>query len=283
MSELSITSVLGSSMPRIKVVAVGAASTGAPEVYTKLLLQGYAELVAFEPNQEECKRLNERSLNEPTTFGKSTYLPFAVGDGSEATLYITNYGLTSSLFEPNHQLLTQFHDLDDLYQVISKQKVNTVRLDDLKEISDADWLVMDTQGSELNIIKGAKHLLDETIIIVQTEVLFIPHYVGQPLFSDIDIALREHDFYIHSMFGVSCPIMKSFPKSLTSQRTQASWTDLIYVKNFLQLEKLSPRKRLALAIILHEAYGSYDLCSHVLKTHDQIEGTCFYDIYISKL
>jgi hypothetical protein len=142
---------------------------------------------------------------------------------------------------------------------------------------------MDTQGSELNIIRGARRLLEESIVVVQTEVLFIPHYIGQPLFSDIDIALRECGFLIHSLTGIFCPLMKSFPKRLTSLRTQASWTDFIYAKDFTRLGELTSRKRLALATILHEVYRSYDLCSHVLRTHDEIEGTSFYDIYISKL
>ena len=279
MSNLSIASVLGSSMPYVKVIAVGAADMGVPEIYTEIIQKGYGELVAFEPDPEAYKRLQEKSSDRPNI----SYFPLAVGDGSEFTLYLTNSGMTSSLFKPNHELLEKFHDLAELYQVVSEEKVKTVRLDDLGETSDADWLVMDTQGSELTIIHGAARLLKESIVVVQTEVLFIPHYIGQPLFSDIDIALRKHGFLIHSLTGIACPVMKSFPKNLTSLRTQASWTDFIYAKDFMLVGELPPRKRLALAVILHEAYRSYDLCSHVLKVHDEIEGTSFYDIYLSKL
>ncbi|MFS8859856.1 FkbM family methyltransferase [Synechococcus sp. B60.1] len=279
MSELSIASVLGTSMPRIKVIAAGASDLGTPEIYTEMIHKGYGDLVAFEPNREAYERLKEKSFSSSNVL----YLPMAVGDGSESTLYLTNTGMTSSLFQPNYQLLERFHDLAELYQVVSEEKVKTVRLDDLEEASDADWLVMDTQGSELSIIHGAARLLSESIVVVQTEVLFVPHYIGQPLFSDIDIALRKHGFLIHSLTGIACPVMKSFPKNLTSLRTQASWTDFIYAKDFMRVGELPSRKRLALAVILHEAYRSYDLCSHVLKIHDEIEGTSFYDIYLSKL
>lgn len=282
MSELSIASVLGTSMPRIKVIAVGASDIGAPEIYAEIIRKDYGELIGFEPDPEAYNRLIER-IRQGDGSSNVLYLPMAVGDGSESNLYLTNSGMTSSLFRPNYHLLEKFHDLAELYQVVSEKKVKTVRLDDLEEVSDADWLVMDTQGSELNIIRGASRLLEESIVVVQTEVLFIPHYIGQPLFSDIDIALRECGFLIHSLTGISCPPMKSFPKSLTSLRTQASWTDFIYAKDFMRLGELTSRKRLALATILHEVYRSYDLCSHVLRTHDEIEGTSFYDIYISKL
>jgi FkbM family methyltransferase len=58
-----------------------------------------------------------------------------------------------------------------------------------------DFLSLDTQGSELNILKGGEQTFHNHCVALATEVEFHPMYKGQPLFSDIfDFALR-HGFH----------------------------------------------------------------------------------------
>ena len=56
MSKLSIASVLGTSMPRIKVIAIGASDLGAPEIYAEIIRKDYGELIGFEPDPETYNR-----------------------------------------------------------------------------------------------------------------------------------------------------------------------------------------------------------------------------------
>ncbi|HIK21912.1 MAG TPA: FkbM family methyltransferase [Synechococcus sp. M44_DOE_062] len=275
-----ISAVLGSAMPTIKVVAVGAMDLGSPEIYTPLLEKGIAEVIGFEANARECEKLNRAALlSDGARQTKRRYLPYAVGDGSRRTFHITNTGYTSSLFPPNIKLLSEFHGLAELCQVVEVQEVDTVRLDDVKEIEDADWLVLDAQGAEVDILRGATQLLKK-VVVVQTEVLYIPHYEGQPLFGDVDVELRKHGFLINGITHFSCPPMKALPAQ--PYRPQLGWSDFIYVRNFMNLRELEDRKRLALAVILHEIYGSHDLCAHVLKEHDAVTSSGFYGRYLAK-
>jgi len=57
-----------------------------------------------------------------------------------------------------------------------------------------DFLSMDAQASEFNILKGATTFLDGDLLGVITEVEFRELYENQPLFSDQDVLLRSKGF-----------------------------------------------------------------------------------------
>jgi hypothetical protein len=78
---------------------------------------------------------------------------------------------------------------------ISSQKKIEISLSTLdqyfKNQVRIDYLKLDTQGSELSILKGAEQLLKKGYIkIIKVEVSTIATYQEQALFSDIDIYLR---------------------------------------------------------------------------------------------
>ncbi len=53
-------------------------------------------------------------------------------------------------------------------------------------------LELDTQGSELDILRGAALALDGPILAVKAECEFVPQYLKQPLFGEVDAFLRAH-------------------------------------------------------------------------------------------
>lgn len=65
-----------------------------------------------------------------------------------------------------------------------------------------------SRTAELDVIKRASRLLEKTLV-VHTEVEFIPMYRNQPLFGEIDIALRSHNFLIHKFSKVMGQMMRS--------------------------------------------------------------------------
>ena len=100
--------------------------------------------------------------------------------------------MTSSLFEPNTPLLSRYQGIEELTRVTERSSVQTTTLDSLaSQVGEIDFLKMDVQGGELAVIEGAQKALG-AVSVIETEVEFVPLYEQQPLFADIDIALRLH-------------------------------------------------------------------------------------------
>jgi hypothetical protein len=86
--------------------------------------------------------------------------------------------------------------------VVDVRDVNICTLDYLMKATTVsqeqlvpDFLSLDTQGSELNILKGGEQTFHNHCVALATEVEFHPMYKNQPLFSHIfDFALR-HGFH----------------------------------------------------------------------------------------
>ena len=84
-------------------------------------------------------------------------------------------------------------------------KVPVVRLDTFareNQISHIDILKMDIQGSELDALKGAEKLLkSKSIDLIYTEVFFIPHYEGAPLFDSVFQYLNSFGYTLYGVYN----------------------------------------------------------------------------------
>ncbi len=274
-----ILELLPQPPPVIRVIDVGAQwDPGSPEVYLPLVRAGCASVIGFEPNQAECDRLNAVGGNG------CKYLPYAIGEGDRRTFRICADSRTSSLYEPNTPLLAHFNNLENPCRVVDRVEMATVPLDRIEEAHGADYLKLDVQGAEVDVLRGARTVL-ENVLVVHAEVEFIPLYRDQPLFGDVDALLRGHGFLFHKFPGFAGrafqPIVVN--NDLNKGLSQMLWAEAVYVKSFLDFGRLDPVKLLKLAVILHEVYGSYDLCALALRHYDARQGTALSAAYIQKL
>lgn len=279
-TQFSLAQFLGKQAPVIDIVDVGAMSIeGAACDYEPLLKSGVCRVVGFEPVQAECDKLNRRG------FKNRTYLPYFIGDGTERTFYLTNFSATSSLYEPDAALLSRFNNLEELTRVVERIPVKTTRLDDIPEIGNIDLLKIDTQGAELDAFRGAPRLLAE-MLVVFTEVEFVPMYKGQPLFADVDAAMRGADLLFHTFFdGLSGRAFKPImgPGGINEPLNQKLWSDAIYARHFMKLDALSPEKLLKLAIIMHDQCKSYDYVNLVLRAYDTKTNKGLWKAYMRRI
>jgi len=261
----SLTELLSLPSP-IAICDIGAALGEKPS-YQHLVDSGTARIIGFEPIASECQRLNE-------TYGPPhQFFPYLIGDGERHSFRETNYSMTSSLFEPNEALNSRFNNLAELMQVIARYPVSTRRLDDVLEIDDIDFIKIDVQGAELMIFQNAPRLLHETLL-VQTEVLFVHHYIDQPLFSDIDIELRSKGFQFHTFQGFGSRAFKPLIPSagVNAGVRQIIWTDAVYVRDWMKLDLLPTDKLRKYAVLMHDVMSSPDLCHVVLDELGRREG-----------
>ena len=138
--------------PVIRVVDVGAMDVGQDHVWQPLVDEGLAQVVGFEPVAAECEKLNANAASV------MRYLPYAIGDGTERTLHITNYSACTSLYEPNAPFLALFQDLPSLMEVRETLRLPTHRLDDIVELREhgCDYLKLDIQGAGRDALAHAE-------------------------------------------------------------------------------------------------------------------------------
>jgi FkbM family methyltransferase len=221
-----------------------------------------------------CEKLNARAIPG------HIYLPHAIADGAPRRFYECNASECSSLLEPNNALADKFNNLDHLLRVVGSWTMETRRLDDLTETAGADFLKIDVQGGELLVLQGAEKRLAE-MLVVHTEVEFLPLYKNQPLFADIDSFLRARGFAFHTMK----PFGRTFKPLLVNNDIYASinqmiWADAVYVRDFMTFRELPPISLLKLAAILHENYQSFDLAALALDIHDKQTGSGLLSNYL---
>ena len=261
----------------INILDIGAALSEKPP-YQPLLDAGRARVTGFEPNEEECRRLNE-------TYGAHhKFYPYFVGDGRPATFYETNWNLTGSLFEPNTPILEKFQNLAELVTPVATHPVTTSRLDDIDEIDDVDFFKIDIQGGELSVFQNAPRILESTVLI-QTEVEFVELYKKQPMFADVDIYLRGQGFQFHCFTGFGSRAFKPLVRDNNPDLglRQCLWSDVLYVRDWMNLDRLSDTKLRKYAVLAHDLVQSYDLAHLVLAELDRRTGSSIAAAYVAKL
>jgi FkbM family methyltransferase len=262
---------------KINILDIGAAFTEKPP-YQSLVDAGRGRIFGFEPDKQACEQLN-RKYGSPHRF-----FPFFVGNGRPATFHETNWAPTGSLYEPNTPLLQKFQNLAELTTPVATHAVKTTRLDDIAEIDDVDFIKIDVQGSELAIFENASRALSSTMLI-QTEVLFVELYRGQPMFADVDIFLRANGFQFHTLNGFAGRVFKPLVLNgdVNSALRQALWSDALYVRDWMRLQELSETKLRNYAILAHDVVRSYDLAHLVLSALDNKTGRGFAADYLKRL
>ncbi|HWE35738.1 MAG TPA: FkbM family methyltransferase [Isosphaeraceae bacterium] len=150
--------------------------------------------IGFDPDAEECARL-ERLNGEGA---RVRFVPAGLGPAvGSSRLHLTREPACSSLYPPDLEAMRQRPELS----CIEPTGTATIPLTTLDAwaatdgLDRVDILKLDTQGSELDILRGSERLLP-TVRAIEVEVEFNPIYRGQPLFGDVDRFLRDRGFVL---------------------------------------------------------------------------------------
>lgn len=169
-------------------------------------------------------------------------VPFALSANSGiANLYLTYDPNMSSLLKPlsDMQLSYQYpqsnfdYDLREALKVVEEREIEVTSLDELlrskPEIPKPIFLSLDAQGSELEILRGAKETL-HNVVAVLVEVAFVPIYENQPLFGEINEFLNLAGFTLMDIYkGVQTTNSRG-PLGARA-KGQLSWGDALFFKN----------------------------------------------------
>ena len=276
--SFTVADALGEPAPEITILDIGAMPTGT-EQYHSLVSQGCAKVYGVEPS--------EAALAEVPLEERGRFIPHFLGDGRSATFYEARFPGCSSLLEPNQEMIDLFQTISaepetGNFAVVGTSRVETIRLDDLDMLPDIDFISIDTQGSELDILTNGDNVLSKALVL-ESEVEFVPLYKDQPLFGHLQVALSERGFVMHKLIDIVGRAFRPFRGlDLLKPVSQMLWADAIFVRDFTALDKYSDQDLIKAATILNDVYLSHDLALFFLMRHDERRGTNHAAAYLRK-
>lgn len=176
------------------------------------------QVVGFDPDVAECERLREHYRSAPQV----EVVPLALGARSgPATLHVTKDPSGNSLYPTVTDVVERFPALAG-GQVERTVHVELATLDEWCAQAGrdrVDVIKIDTQGSELEVLRGAARTL-AGVRAVEVEVEFNPLYEGVALFGDIDRYLREQGFVLWRLRDLAHYAQLGAPADWRAQETQ---------------------------------------------------------------
>jgi len=261
---------------KLVVVDIGC-RWGFAEKFTKN--SSYFHVYGFDPDLEECKRLSSRYEGAAVSV-----VPLGLaGTAGKRTLHITQEPACSSLLMPDPELTDNYPALHCARHV-SSIEVDTVTLDDWARdngVKFIDHIKVDTQGTELEILKGGINAL-KNVRSLEIEVEFNPIYLGQPIFSEVDLFLRGEGFVLWKLTnqvhyskggGTDEPVGEDVICYDNNHQVQHKlfggqlyWANAHYVRqNILGAEETSEAQKIR-DIVLFQALGMPDVVNHLRKS-----------------
>lgn len=190
--------------------------------------------VGFEPDPVECARLNQEASHERLS-AAAVFLPFALGERqTRQVMHLCREPGASSLYAPNRALLDRFPGASRV-DVMDAVVVEVTSLDALSRGPQAgallpvDFMKLDTQGSELDILKGASGVL-ALVQGIEVEVEFAPIYQGQPLFRDVDAFLASNGFTLYKLRRVHW-VRRGYAGDPRGTAGQVMFADALYLRD----------------------------------------------------
>ncbi len=166
---------------------------------TRRLVKRFPEatVFSFEPDPDSFKALERAS-----PAGVQCHSIALGSKNGAATLH--RYGLdqTNSLLRKSPE--AERYVVDSSYFAnVGEVPVRVSTLDTFCEehnVPGIDFLKIDAQGYELEVLKGASRMLGKPIPAIYLEINFVRYYVGQPLFQEVYEFLYQHGYRLVGIY-----------------------------------------------------------------------------------
>lgn len=158
---------------------------------------GELDYYLFEPDPIESKRLAEKyrkRASEVKVIDKAL-----ASDNGELTInFFRNRAMSSSVVRNPVSSLFKSGEREREVDIVESINVKAESIDFFSEQNNLklDFLKLDTEGTEFQILQGAKKQIKENILGVRCEVSFDYIFEGMPLFSVLHEFMLSNDFIL---------------------------------------------------------------------------------------
>jgi FkbM family methyltransferase len=152
-------------------------------------------IVSFEPLAAAYEKLASRAALDPQWIVAER---MALGAGASHTIInVAGNSVSSSLLTMNARHIEAApHSAN-----VGTEQIRVIALDDCVEqyvkANGGGLLKIDTQGFEMEVLRGAHQSLSNKIAVVQAELSFVELYDGQPLMLEVCNFLKQYNFSLH--------------------------------------------------------------------------------------
>ena len=210
-------------------------------------------------------------------------LTFSIGLGPSAgteELNVTALPNMSSTLRPNSLLLASYAKKPAHTRIVDRRTIRVDSLDAIARTKDlrVDALKVDTQGSELGILQGARECLRQSVILAEVEVSFFQRYEGQAVFRDVAGFMEEHGFDLIDLYRLkryrraNSAGIGNMSMGRGQRAGRLAYGDAIFfLKEDILLDRIgqatpAEAERIALcAILAMLIYGKPDMAAHMFE------------------
>ena len=242
-----------------------------------------ARFICFEPNKEECGKLNA----ELGPKSNSTFYPVALyKDKGTHTFYEQVSPAACGLYYRDSKIVDRF-PVGKLVKVTGTSSIQTTDFDSFVEeykIPDIDFIKTDAEGADFDIIQGSLRSLKKSVLGMSCEMHFQPWCVGaKGLFSELDQLVRPLGFRLYdiNMFRFANNAFPSIDSVLPGGCGTADYGQIIFgqaiffrdpvaeIEHGKLLELEWDETRILKAVSLFEVFGLPDCAIELLDTAEK--------------
>jgi FkbM family methyltransferase len=160
-------------------------------------------VICFEPDEEECKRLQAQSMLANESGPRLQYVPTALGGTTGgATLYEARLPASTSLYRTRMSYFDRFVNGDNGV-VVGERQVQVQTLDEAcrrHDIGAVDFMKLDVEGAELDVLNGGAAFLRTACVLgVLSEIRFHRAINGSPPFASLDAFMESKGFSLFNL------------------------------------------------------------------------------------
>tara|TARA_R110002126_G_scaffold35040_6_gene108145 strand:+ start:10506 stop:11561 length:1056 start_codon:yes stop_codon:yes gene_type:complete len=193
-------------------------------------------VVGFEPDPEECRLITEAAKRNGSPFANFNLQAVGLaGFTGEAQLHRISAPTNDSLREPNARYVERYdmvkwHKVGEL--TVPVTTLDAIIFDRLADDPNAgEFIKIDTQGTELEILSGGSRTLSDRTVAVISEVSFCELYDGQAMFSELENFLRDHGFAFYGFDLFRLRSLNKLDKRTHWSRERAIQADAVFFKD----------------------------------------------------
>jgi len=192
-------------------------------------------VLGFEPAADECARLRAE-LRASSPWARCEIEPQALAEApGRAQLHVLSAPTNSSLRPPNDAFTGRYNMVK--WREMERAELEVTTLDAVlfeQRAAEPFWgevVKLDTQGTEYEILCGARRTLLERTGAVICEGSFCELYQGQRLFSEVEILLRGLGFSFYGFSSLHRRSQRALDKRAAAGRERLLYGDAIFLRD----------------------------------------------------